>query len=122
MPLTVLKNTKTHAVAVVNASGVSTDTITLASLALAGEQTATNPRVNIKALHFTIPTGQTATVTRNATLLWTLSQSCSIPFNGFSDTRQNGADIVVALSGGGNVVVELAKVSGYGDTEHINPA
>jgi hypothetical protein len=42
-------------------------------------------------------------------------------FMGWSDNEENGSDIVVDFSSGtGAVVIELAKVSGYGPQQHQN--
>jgi hypothetical protein len=42
-------------------------------------------------------------------------------FMGWSDNEENGSDIVVDFTGGqGAVVLELAKVSGYGSQQHQN--
>jgi hypothetical protein len=116
MAQTILKNVPVQAVV----SVTSNQTVTLASLAIPVLQTALNPVVNIKALHFSIPNAQTATITRNGVLLWTLANSQSLKFDGFVDIRGNTSDIVVAFSGTGTVVIEMIKVSGFGGTQHVN--
>ena len=120
MAIAIIKNAPIHAVAVVTNSAAGSETITLSNLAITGRQTAGTPLVNIRALHFSVPSGQTATITRNGVLLWTLTNSSVIKFDGFSDSRENGSNIVITTTGAASVVIELAKVSGFGDTQHIN--
>ena len=46
-----------------------------------------------------------------------------VSFNGFSDNTLNTYDIVVTIPAeGGTVILELLKVSGYGNTQHRNPS
>lgn len=83
-------------------------------------QFASTPIVNISSISWSVPVGN-ATITRNSELLWSLTGSYHFDFNGFSDNRQNGNDIVVVTpAGGGTVILELVKVSGYSDTQHLN--
>lgn len=119
MPLSVLKNTPTHAVVVLVNTGAETANVSLASLALAGTQTAVAPVVNIKAIHYALHSNSSCTINRNATALWHFGYTGTLKFDGFVDNRQNTSDISIVLSGGGSVVLELIKVRGYGDTEHI---
>ena len=65
----------------------------------------------------------TATVTRNSVVLHTLHMSGKLEFYGFSENRHNTHDIVVGItdSGGtgtGTVIVQTAKISGYGSYQH----
>jgi len=83
-------------------------------------QFASTPIVNISSISWSVPVGN-ATITRNSELLWSLNGSYHFDFNGFSDNRQNGSDVVVVTpAGGGHVIIEFVKVSGYSDTEHLN--
>lgn len=83
-------------------------------------QFASTPIVNISSIAWSVPTGN-ATITRNSELLWSLNGSYHLDFNGFSDNRQNGTDVVVVTpAGGGHVIIEFVKVSGYSDTQHLN--
>ena len=83
-------------------------------------QFASTPIVNISSISWSVPVGN-ATITRNSELLWSLNGAYHFDFNGFSDNRQNGTDVVVVTpAGGGHVIIEFVKVSGYSDTEHLN--
>lgn len=83
-------------------------------------QFASTPIVNISSIVWSVPVGN-ATITRNSELLWSLTGSEHFDFNGFSDNRQNGSDVVVVTpAGGGTVIIEFVKVSGYSDTQHLN--
>jgi hypothetical protein len=63
--------------------------------------------------------GDTATVTRDSEVLYYLSGTGKMEFLGWSDNEENGSDIVVDFSSGyGAVVLELAKISGYGSQQH----
>ena len=120
MSMTVLKNTPTHAVVAFVNSGNSSYTLDLSSLVLPSRQTEVLPVVNIKGFQFSAHGGQTITITRNGQLLWSLANTGIMKFDGFVDNRQNTSDIVVVVGNGGSIVLELIKVSGFGDTEHIN--
>ena len=53
-------------------------------------------------------------------VLYRLTESGSLDFNGFSDADENASDVEVVLAGGdgGTVIVNLAKVDGYGSQQH----
>lgn len=120
MAITVLKKTPIHCV--VKISGASTETITLATTLLFGtNEVAQTPRVDIMGLHWSIPGATAATVVRNSVTIFSLIGSWGEQFNGFSDNQENASDIVVTIpAGGGHVILELLKVSGYGNTQHRN--
>lgn len=119
MALTILKNTPIHTVVAVSGAG-ATETIDLTAINTAA-QTPGTPIVNISAIHWSVPVGN-ATITRNSVPLWLLTGAREFDFNGYSDNRENGSNIVVVTpAGGGTVIIELVKISGYGDTQHINP-
>lgn len=83
-------------------------------------QFASTPIVNISSISWSVPEGN-ATITRNSELLWSLNGAYHFDFNGFSDNRQNGSDVVVVTpADGGHVIIEFVKVSGYSDTQHLN--
>jgi hypothetical protein len=121
MAKTILKNTPIHAV--VKIHGAGTETIALATDLLYTNQTASTPKANISSLHWSVPGTTEATITRNSVIHWRLVGSFNHNFNGFSDISENGSDIVVTIpAGGGSVIIELLKVSGYGNNQHRNPA
>jgi hypothetical protein len=121
MALVVLKNTPIHAV--VKVTGVGAQTIALATDLLHTNQTAATPTVNISAIHWAVPGTTGATIKRNTITQWPLVGSYSHQFNGFSDNTLNTYDIVVTIPAeGGTVILELLKVSGYGNTQHRNPS
>lgn len=120
MALTVLKNTPIHAVVAVSGTS-ATETINLSSTLATASQTASSPVVHIKAIHWSVPSGN-ATITRNSVQLWAMTGAYTHDFHGFSDNRENTSNIVVVTpAGGGTVILELVKISGYGDTQHVNP-
>jgi len=80
-----------------------------------------NEVVDISAIYWTLGDGATATIVRNSVLLHTLHMSGKLEFYGFSDNRQNEEDIVVSVTGGaGTVIVQTAKIAGYGPQQHQN--
>ena len=120
MALTVLKKTPIHCVIAVSGTG-ATETINLDTTLSTTGQTASSPKVNISAIHWSVPSGN-ATITRNSVQLWALTGAREFDFNGYSDNREQGSNIVVVTpAGGGTVIIEVVKVSGYGDAQHINP-
>lgn len=120
MALTVLKKTPIHCVIAVSGSG-ATETIDLDTTLSTTGQTASSPKANISAIHWSVPSGN-ATITRNSVQLWALTGAREFDFNGFSDIREQGSNIVVVTpAGGGTVIIEVVKVSGYGDVQHVNP-
>lgn len=120
MALTVLKNTPIHVVVAVSGANATED-INLLTTIKTSAQTAGTPVVNIGAIHWSVPTGN-ATITRNSVPLWLLTGSREFDFHGFADNRENASNIVVVTpAGGGTVILELVKISGYGDTQHVNP-
>ena len=122
MALTVLKKTPIHCVIAVSGANV-TETINLDTTLSTTGQTAASPKVNIAAIHWSVPGGNHATIVRNSVTLWEIAGSYEFDFNGFSDNREQGSNIVVTTPSGhvSTIIIELVKVSGYGDTQHVNP-
>jgi len=120
MALNILKNTPIHAVVAISGANAA-ETINLSSTLATASQTASSPVVNISAIHWSVPAGN-ALIQRNSNSLWLLTGAREFDFNGYSDNRENSSNIVVTLpAGGGTVIIEVVKISGYGDTQHINP-
>jgi hypothetical protein len=118
----VLKLTQVHGVVKVRGSAGDTGTITLATILKKSGETASTPTANIKTIYWSLGTGCAATISRNSTTLWTLNDQGSgyLDFAGFADNEFNTNDVVIAFTGtaAGTIVVELAKVSGYGNEQH----
>jgi mannose-6-phosphate isomerase-like protein (cupin superfamily) len=115
----VLKLTQVHGV--VKVRGTGSATIALATDLKKASETQSSPRANIRAIHWALSVGSTATVTRNDEILYYLSGTGKMEFFGWSDGEQNTSDIVVDFSSGtGAVVLELSKISGYGPQQHQN--
>lgn len=113
----VLKLTQVHGV--VKVRGTGNATIALATDLKKSTETQSSPKANIRTIHWACSVGTTATVTRNSQVLYYLSGTGKMEFMGWSDNEENGSDIVVDFSSGtGAVVLELAKVSGYGPQQH----
>ena len=57
---------------------------------------------------------------RNSVVLYELHESGSLDFYGFNDNSENTSDIEVVIAGGagGTVIVDCAKISGYGSQQH----
>jgi len=120
MAITVLKKTPIHVVVAVSGTSAS-ETINLSSTLATASQTASSPVVNISAIHWSVPSGN-ATITRNSVSLWLLTGAEDFDFNGYSDNRENTSNIIVTTpAGGGTVIIEMVKISGYGDAQHVNP-
>ena len=77
-------------------------------------------KADIKAIHWTLSASASAKIQRNSDILYELTESGSLDFYGFNDNHQNDQDIEVVIAGGagGTVIVETAKVSGYGSQQH----
>lgn len=115
----VLKLTQVHGV--VKVRGTGSATIALATDLKKASETQSSPKANIRTLHWALSVSTTATVTRNSEDLYYLSGSGKMEFLGWSDNEENGSDIVVDFSTGtGAVILELAKISGYGSQQHQN--
>ena len=98
----------------------ATGTITLASTLKKSTETQSSPAVNIKGLHWTLSSGASAKVQRNSVVLYELHESGNLDFYGFADNSENTSNIEVVIAGGsgGTVIVDCAKVSGYGSQQH----
>ena len=98
----------------------ATGTINLASTLKKSTETQSSPAVNIKGLHWTLSSGASAKVQRNSVVLYELMESGSLDMYGFADNSENTSDIEVVIAGGagGTVIVDCAKVSGYGSQQH----
>ena len=116
-----LKLTQVQGVTVVSEDGSTpaAQTIRLANELKKSTETVSTPVVDISAIYWTLGDGATASITRNSVLLHTLHMSGKLEFYGFSDNRQNEEDIVVSIaSGAGTVIVQTAKIAGYGPQQH----
>ena len=115
----VLKLTQIHGV--VKVRGTGSATIALATDLKKASETQSSQKANIRVLHWALSVGDTATVSRNSQVLYYLSGSGKMEFMGWSDNEENGSDVVIDFSSGtGSVVIELAKISGYGSQQHQN--
>ena len=116
-----LKLTQTHGVIAVRGTA-ATGTIALATTLKKSTETQSSPKANIKCIHWALSSGARAYVRRNSKILYELQVTGKLDFYGFSDDDENGSDveIVIASGNGGTVIVELAKVSGYGSQQHQN--
>ena len=114
-----LKLTQTHGVVAVRGTA-ATGTIALATPLKKSTETQSSPAVNIKGIQWTLSSGASAQVTRNSKVLYELQVNGHMDFYGFTDDDENGSDIAVVIAGGngGTVIVECAKVSGYGSQQH----
>lgn len=120
MALSVLKNTPIHTVVAIFGNSAA-ETINLATTLATAAQTPATPQVHIKAIHWSVPSGD-AIIGRNGVTLWALNGAFQFDFAGYSDNREATSNIAVTIpAGGGTVILELMKISGYGDAQHFNP-
>lgn len=114
-----LKLTQTQGVVAVRGTA-ATGTIALATTLKKSTETQSSPKVNIKSIHWALSSGASAQVVRNSKVLYELQVTGKLDFYGFSDDDEQGSDIsiVIASGNGGTVIVEVAKVSGYGPQQH----
>ena len=114
-----LKLTQVQGVVSVRGTG-ATGTIDLSVTLKKSTETQSSPTVNIKGLHWTLSSGASAKVQRNSVVLYELHESGSLDFYGFNDNSENTSDIEVVIAGGagGTVIVDCAKISGYGSQQH----
>lgn len=114
-----LKLTQTHGVVAVRGTA-ATGTIALATTLKKSTETQSSPAANIKAIHWALSDSARAYVQRNSKILYELQVTGKLDFYGFSDDDENDSDVEIVIAGGngGTVVVELAKVSGYGSQQH----
>ena len=122
---TILKLTPIHCVVKVYGTGEVTIALATDLLYPNGRETVvgqpTPPTVNITGLRWAVPGAVAATVTRNSNAHWNLGGAYYLQFDGFSDNSDNTSDIVVDFGAGtGTIILELVKISGYGDTQHLN--
>ncbi len=121
MAVTVNNLKLTQVQGVVSVRGTAaTGTITLATTLKKSTETQSSPAVNIKGLHWTLSSGASAKVQRNSVVLYELHESGSLDMYGFADNSENTSNIEVVIAGGagGTVIVDCAKVSGYGSQQH----
>ena len=114
-----LKLTQTQGVVAVRGTA-ATGTIALATTLKKSTETQSSPAVNIKGIQWALSSGASAKVRRNSKVLYELQVTGEIEFYGYSDNDENDQDIEIVIAGGsgGTVIVELAKVSGYGPQQH----
>ena len=98
----------------------ATGTIALATTLKKSTETQSSPAVNIKGLHWTLSSGASAKVQRNSVVLYELMESGSLDMYGYADNSENTSNIEVVIAGGagGTVIVDCAKISGYGAQQH----
>ena len=100
----------------------ATGTIDISSTLKKSSETQSSPTVNIKGLTWALSSGARAKVQRNSVVLYELMESGNIDMYGYSDNSENTSDIEVVIAGGagGTVIVDCAKISGYGSQQHQN--
>lgn len=106
---------------VVRTSGDNGDTATIdISVDLKkSTETVTTPIVNISKIHWFCDKNASATITRNSVVIAHLHGIGYTDWFGFVENTQNDQDIAIGFtSGSGVVILELAKVGGYGPQQH----
>ena len=123
MAVTVNTLKLTQVEGVVSVRGTAaTGTIDISSTLKKSSETQSSPTVNIKGLTWALSSGASAKVQRNSVVLYELMESGNIDMYGYSDNSENTSDIEVVIAGGagGTVIVDCAKISGYGSQQHQN--
>ena len=123
MAVTVNTLKLTQVQGVVSVRGTAaTGTIDISSTLMKSSETQSSPTVNIKGLTWALSSGASAKVQRNSVVLYELMESGNIDMYGYSDNSENTSDIEVVIAGGagGTVIVDCAKISGYGSQQHQN--
>ena len=123
MAVTVNNLKLTQVQGVVSVRGTAaTGTIDISSTLKKSSETQSSPTVNIKGLTWALSSGASAKVQRNSVVLYELMESGNIDMYGYSDNSENTSDIEVVIAGGagGTVIVDCAKISGYGSQQHQN--
>lgn len=114
---TVLKLTQIQGVVKVHGANSESATIALATTLKKSTETVGTPAVNIRRLYWS--TAGQIDITRNGEHIWHLTGNGDLDFHGFADNQENESDIVVSFSTtDGVVIVDCAKVSGYGSQQH----
>ena len=106
----------TETLATVKITGTGTETITLNSDLLSPTQElADTQHVGIQFLQWT--TGGNITIARNSVTIFELYGATGIfdlsGYNGMLDTQNSTNDITVTITGGGTLLMNLRKMSGY---------
>ena len=123
MAVTVNTLKLTQVQGVVSVRGTAaTGTIDISSTLKKSSETQSSPTVNIKGLTWALSSGASAKVQRNSVVLYELMESGNIDMYGYSDNSEITSDIEVVIAGGagGTVIVDCAKISGYGSQQHQN--
>ena len=116
---TVLKLTQVQGVVKVHGENSDTATIALATTLKKSSETQSSPEVNIRRLYWSTDKNADITISRNGVVIWDLFGNGELEFNGFSDNEENDSDIVVNFNNGhGTIIVDVAKINGYGPQEH----
>lgn len=111
--MTVLILQKNRVSATVKVVGTGTQTITLASLALADETTS-GATVDIHELYFSTTPDTKITITRNGTDVFALTGTDHWTFNGLAMSENNTFDLVVTSTDtNSTLIIMLRKKTGY---------
>jgi len=117
----VLKLTQVQGVVAVRGTD-ATGVIALATTLKKSTETVSSPNVNIKGLQWALSASCRAYLQRNTKILYEMVGAGNIDFYSWSDVDENDQDISIVIAGGngGTVIVECAKVLGYGPQQHQN--
>lgn len=114
-----LKLTQVQAVVRVSGTGGDSGSIDLDVDLLKNSETASSPSVNISKVHWYCDKNASITITRNSVDIMHVHGTGFTDWYGFSENTENDQDIDITISNGDAVVIlELAKVDGYGPVQH----
>lgn len=114
-----LKLTQVQGVVRTSGDNGNTATIDISVDLKKNTETVTTPIVNISKIHWFCDKNASATITRNSVVIAYLHGTGNTDWFGFVENTQNDQDIAIGFtSGSGVVILELAKVGGYGPQQH----
>jgi hypothetical protein len=114
-----LKLTQVQAVVRVSGTGGDSGSIDLDVDLLKASETASSPSVNISKVHWYCDKNSSVTITRNSVDIMHVHGTGFTDWYGFSENTENDQDIDISFSNGdGVIILELAKVDGYGPVQH----
>jgi hypothetical protein len=114
-----LKLTQVQAVVRVSGTGGDSGSIDLDVDLLKASETASSPSVNISKVHWYCDKSSSVTITRNSVDIMHVHGTGFTDWYGFSENTENDQDIDISFSNGdGVIILELAKVDGYGPVQH----
>ena len=115
----IIENNNTQSTLKVYRDTAGTETITLASLALASEEISGTPTVNIRGIMFGMKPTSNVVVQRDVSgtpegkIYLCSTGYVDFAGNGYTDNTYNDKDIQIVFSNEGTIFINVSKVTGY---------